>query len=73
MSMDTAIDALMIVSINGALSIRWARGESAGLGLGMIHAGVRWKVVTDAAVRATAGAIWIPLEPVPITATRLPA
>ncbi len=49
---------------------------SAGMGallIGVHQFGVRWKTVRCAASRATNGMIWTPLEPVPITATRLPS
>lgn len=38
----------------------------------MVKLGVRWKTVTWAARSAMTGMIWMPEEPVPITATRLP-
>ena len=35
--------------------------------------GVRWKTNSSRASSATTGMIWMPVDPVPITPTRLPA
>ena len=39
---------------------------------GTLKLAVRWKTVTCAACSAICGIDWMPDEPVPITATRLP-
>ena len=41
--------------------------------MGMIHCGVRWKSDNRATLSITAVVIWIALEPVPMTPTRLPS
>ncbi|MDF2583794.1 MAG: hypothetical protein K0R33_2437, partial [Mycobacterium sp.] len=40
--------------------------------LGNIHCAVRWNTVRCSTLSAMAGAIWNPLAPAPISATRLP-
>ena len=56
-----------------ALTACWSSGSSGRLCAGMLKFGVRWNTWRCRACSASRGIIWMPVEPVPITPTRLPA
>ena len=45
--------------------------ENVGFSMGMIHCGVRWNNSKLATLPASAEVIWMAVDPVPITPTRL--
>src|ERR1700685_1330662 len=55
-----------------ALSAACSWGVIGRLLSGVAQLGVRWYTVSEATSGATIGMTWTPLDPVPMTATRLP-
>ena len=75
--MDEAADGFLAAREDIGVVLPGSRASPPGVTLelcnGADHCAVRWNTVRWPAVLATSVMVWMPVAPVPITATRLPS